>query len=726
MSGSDEEIGNLVTSDMLHNKNCFNYLRKLKISDDLVKFFPKELEQDLLKLIEIQHQRLDEYDSNFPYGDLYKRFFESLDDKTVIDQLNTQINDIKLELMRAEELEKSLSQNDNLSENMQTVAKGLLRKTTDGIKLLKKKLSTIEEGHEDLFISMYANNNEILEETYKLIKDITLEHRPVSAGLKSSIKRLAKDKGESINKESLTPSQAESTRYRLGAVFSDNYKPQHTTSLATERHYNWSEQSTVRELRFGTQGQRNEGIVQVSPAFEQFLSIQAKRTQRLEQLNEPRITHIYFNNLGRDRTDFEGKKERALTLKLEELEVTHPNVAVITLPADKGLIDHHDYQKTTPKHPFEDVKAEFLSIASQDPSCTQPIKDFYISERTRELLFKDKEGKYSIEYEKQKLGELIDKSFKALNIKPGAVLSPAEKQAVWFHFIKLELTNHIIDTFKPQELDKPFTINFSCKDAIDRGGVSSAYYNLINSFERSESPMSREEFERALHAAPTMVKGRGMNDHINIIWNTVNLYVNQKYESLQPDSTRAWLIKWRDLNCPKDRVEDVLNDRISDLELELVIAMENIVLKPDTPENKNMLVTIGLGQKILDSIKEQIQQGVSGKRLLLEAAVRTPEIILNPTKANITQYEQLTKNLSINYPALHVIGGLMKSLLGLVVCALSAGKYKGMLNEGWATVKVGWNVEERRTLQAQMKTQLENVKNEPSDEPKPKESPSPG
>lgn len=713
MSNEIEEVSDLITSDKLHNKNCFNYLRNLKLPTRLLQTLPPNLSE----LAEIQNQPPEKYNPDFAYGDLYKRFFDYIDDKTVIHDLyNKTLPELKekieseLKLAKAQ-LEQQERIKDDLPEGLRSPMR-LFRKNLEAkIKALEMEQSTIEEQFDDLFISMYVNNNKILEETYEIIKDITLQHTPVAPEIKSSIAKRTKDKKELINKESQTPSQAESTFARVSSVFSDTYKPQHTTSLATERHYKWNEGSPVKEVRFGTQGQRHEGIEQVSPAFEKFLSIQAKRAQSKEMLAEPIITHIYFNNLGRDRNDFEGKKEKALTHELEKLEKRHLNIAVITLPADKGLMDHHDYQNTAPTHQFDDVREEFLKIASQDSTCALPIKDFYISERTRKLLFKDEEGEYSIDTERKKLGELIDKSFAALNIKPGTVLSPAQKQAVWFHFIKSELTNHIIDTLKPKDLDAQLTINFSCKDAIDRGGVSSAYYNLVNSFERSHSPMSREEFERALHAAPTMVKGRGMNDHIKILWNCVDLYVNKNYETLKQDPERAWLIEWRDLNCPKARVQEVLKNRLLQLMTELEEARQKEESKQDN-KNTSKLEAIQKGIEILEKIQNQVDQGVSGKRLLLEAAVRTPTMVLNPTEENVKQYEKLSDKLSIKYPALNVIGGLMKSLVGLVVYAISKGKKQDMLNEGWATVKSGLEVGTRRDLQSKMKEQLRELKAE--------------
>src|SRR4029078_3445836 len=101
---------------------------------------------------------------------------------------------------------------------------------------------------------------------------------------------------------------------------------------------------------------------------------------------------------------------------------------------------------------------------------------------------------------------------------------------------------------------KPKSFNFSCKDAIDRGALSSTYYNLIKSFTLND-PISKDEFELSLDAAAANVKGRGMNFHRKIIWNTINEYVNANYIELMKDNRKSWLIYWRDMNCPHSRVQ---------------------------------------------------------------------------------------------------------------------------------------------------------------------------
>jgi hypothetical protein len=80
----------------------------------------------------------------------------------------------------------------------------------------------------------------------------------------------------------------------------------------------------------------------------------------------------------------------------------------------------------------------------------------------------------------------------------------------------------------------------SCKDGIDRGGVASAYYNIMKALELN-LPFEKNEFFRALHAAPSLVKGRGMNDHIGSLWNAVNIYCHNPKNNNIPDWLRVWV-----------------------------------------------------------------------------------------------------------------------------------------------------------------------------------------
>lgn len=628
---SYKENHNELDSSGLHNRNCFAYLKQIKISNSLLnaitvlsETLPKE--QDRAKavklwnmLIELQKQ---EAYSEYPFADLYTLFFEVVEDN--IDAIYD------------------------------------YHKSTKHLGKFKELISSI-----------YHNDNDILKNTYAAIKQDTLLHAPIDGRMENKISNRLKDNGKSINRHSLTPQEAGSAIGRLNALLSANFKPQHTTSLATLRHYEHQGSNTPIEYRFGTQGQRHNSQPRVSPLFKYWL-----------KLGTP---HIYFNNLGLDRSDLEGNKERELSLALHELEADHPNLCVITLPADKGSMSQSEYKNINTSYDAVWVYDKFLAIAmngSDLNATTNEIRDFYISPKFKDILYAELDGG-----EEGCLKELLNQSLIDLGLVNKPRLSGSERQALWFHFTKFELTNFIIDRLKPAG------INFSCKDAIDRGAVSSVYYQLMNSIE-SNIPMQREKFEEALHAAAAMVKGRGMNSNLNLIWNALDIYIEANYDRINDDSRLTWLIEWRDFNCPYNRVSELLARRVKQgLEL----------LKP--LENSDKVV---LGRNILTAIREQSDLNLSGKRLLLEAAARTPNLILkpeltDPLRDRIRYYSDLTEKLTISYPKLQILTGLMKMLVGSLLFIPSIGKSRSLITAGLATSRAGFYAKTRTEM-------LENIK----------------
>lgn len=277
------------------------------------------------------------------------------------------------------------------------------------------------------------------------------------------------------------------------------------------------------------------------------------------------FTHVYFNNLSRvggdhSKLDLERKsREKNMTIQLEGMEDIHGNVAVITLPADEGWMNHLlASDRTYPDTPNKDNVFKYILAIANGESWADYAKDFHISKPIKAYLYGDGFS-YSKEQETEVLSQLLENSFQELGFDASSCLSPADKQAVYFHFIKYELTNYILAKLAP------FTFNFSCKDAIDRGGVSSAYYNLMNSI-AMKTPITQDEFERLLHGAPTLVKGRGMNKHTHLIWNTIDAYVAANRHKLDYNGNPvlpAWLPAWCDKhalpNSPQYCISELAN-----------------------------------------------------------------------------------------------------------------------------------------------------------------------
>ncbi len=464
------------TSNQLYNVNSFEYLQYLVQSID-----EENIPVELLSLFKKAVKATKRFKENFCYGDLYTTVWEALTNYVELKPKDNRIN--------------------------------------------------------NLVIRLYINRNLASERTYMLIQSIIKSCAGNSARIASAIST-ALPESESDEKaiNEITPLTRESTKERLlDSFIREDFKPQHLTSLLSVRNYRYKQKSDPIELRSGTQAERHGRKPRVSPLFKKFIEI-----QRQDNPNAG-ITHVYFNALGRDALPFsfgaffkgiERSSESAFSSELEKLEDTHTNVAVITLPADKGIMAHsYVKDQTIVKNPFD----KLLDIACNRSQ--EPVKDFYISDSIRIKLF----GNHN---QDDQLEDLLFKSFEDLGFLGKEELTRAEFQAVWFYFTKYTLTNFIIEKLNP------LTFQMSCKDGIDRAGVHSAFYNLMKSFEPGRKPMSLEEFEQAIDAAATMVKGRGMNDHRDRLWNVINFYVRANYGRLENDENKSWLLRWHANNCP--------------------------------------------------------------------------------------------------------------------------------------------------------------------------------
>jgi len=490
----------------LRNINSFEYLA------NIAPYIPESLidggQDAIFFLVKDICGEGQSYQKDFPYGNLYTAFLKRLDDKFGKNPLR----------------EKVL--NGRLSDDM------------------KEMLNLI-----------YANPNRGLERAGEFIEDITSKVQQTSRKIETQVRgKLIGIRDDDTIKEMIikkfkfnlnitrgsktTPQEEGSNFMLLKGLFQRNYKPLFSTGQPSVRKYEHQQAEDIKEYRFGTQGQRYKGNPRVSPLFEAWLSIQPRKA-------ESDISHVYFNNLGLDRPDtldVPGVKEAALSLQLQALEDGHKNVAVITLPADKGIMAHNLLKAHNKRHSYGDAKNYMCNLVTGKSKAK--FKDFHISDRIKKLIYGEKDGKYDAAHEEEIINELLDKSFKKMGFSENQQLSDAELQAVYFHFIKFELTQFILAKLKPN------SFNMSCKDAIDRGGVSSAYYNLILSIERNK-PMSAKEFDRAMHAAPTIVKGRGMNDHSQRIWNAINVYINGQDEADPENNIPHWLRDWRLKHAPR-------------------------------------------------------------------------------------------------------------------------------------------------------------------------------
>lgn len=578
-----EHAKKIPDGDTLRNINSHEYLLNIFYAiDEVMKNNPRFVIPDKFYPLDALYNdfKLDEnirnYNPRFPYGDYYSKIIQAMDmeDNTFKKHLEAKERELKAAQEKKREAEEA--------ENTQGLSETEIKAPTPGIetpagfvKKLETEISTLRAIYAAGVKTIFANPNQGLERTAAMIDPIlkTTSHTSEDIQKKVTLRMKGKRKlfTSTINKT--TPQKMGSWLGRAVDTFSSTSKSQLTTNMASIRTYGYKERKNADgkeehrtdlslELRFGTMGQFHESKARASPLFKKFLDVQKE-----ERKNHPpaslhtRITHVYFNNLAQDRKDKEGQWEAQRTAQLHALEGDHDNVAVITLPADKGLFDHHLIQNHDQAIPSIQAFEKILAIANG--TSTLDIKDFYISPEIKQLLYDyDKDNEQII------LENLLHASFKKLGIDINQTMSPAEFQAVYFHFMKYELPNFILEKLQP------VSFNMSCKDAIDRGGVSSAYYNLIKSLEQKPpQPLSQDEFYCALHAAPTLVKGRGMNDHSKLIWNAVDKYI----DGAKKCSIPPWLEEWRKKHAP-------LGSKV-----QLCTSLENYIEKNKPKESKHRM-----------------------------------------------------------------------------------------------------------------------------------------
>lgn len=519
---------NILNGNVLRNINCYEYLGYIALH------IPKELQEKNFTFKELYHLYLTnpEYHPDYPYGNLYTQFLLECEAQIafITQQKNNYLFKIKHHKTELQKLKTEPLGNSETQENRQN--------QIENCKKEKQQAKTNYKSIIQMLHLILANPNKALERSYQMVKKVIEATSQTSNHIESTITARLNEKTGGP-KNDITPQMAGSLMQRISCALSSEYKPTTTTSTPSVREYQHQKTGwSPKEYRFGTQGQYHQGVAEVSPLFKAWLMQQkGKRSP---------IAHIYFNSLPytSERNHAE-RRERNLTLALHELP--DENLAVITLPSDmdllkvSGLTQHH----TEDSNDYETVKNKMLQIAIGIDN--KPIEDFYINDRVKKLLYG--EGvPYNKENEKKIADALLVKSFKVMGIDTSKKISLPRQQAVFFHFIKYEFTNFIIETLHPA------SFNMACKDAIDRGGVSSAYYNLMKSMEKGVS-MSQDEFVCGLHGAPTLVKGRGMNFHSKIIWNAIDSFVNA-YDAAVKHSGQLpyadfpdWLRIWRDKNA---------------------------------------------------------------------------------------------------------------------------------------------------------------------------------
>lgn len=445
------------------------------------------------------------------------------------------------------------------------------------------------------------------------------------------------------------PQASESLISRSLDNIGPNYKPMIRNGLPCQIKYAYQEESKAIELRLSTQGERHYGFNRLSPLFAEWLRINEAPNK------ESCITHVYFNLLKHDaKLTFFNFNEYLASLNESWLaspliHCQKPNLAVITLPAHGGFFNENKLHAHQEKFELETVKTWFLQAAMAKSADKR--NHFIINDAIKEKL-------YGLD-EKAILNGLLVRSTKALKLEKKSSLSSSQMQALWFHFIRAE--------FAPFALNQlnPFSFNFTCKEGIDRGGISSAYFNLMQSF-NTDKPMSQDEFLNAIHGPAAMVKGRGLNFHHGFLFNAIHHYVKANQDKLIADRSKHWLIHWRNDNTPYNQLsEKMLAD---------AIALNQKLVEKHSPYNKQAYLAV------LNAINTQLEKEngtrphVDGKRSLMDCVSICTKAMLSDSPS---QYQNKVKELAISIKGItnyRMVGAYVNYFLGWLLSCFSFGK----------------------------------------------------
>lgn len=388
------------------------------------------------------------------------------------------------------------------------------------------KDSNLKKFHQDFFLALFENDNKIHSRIYHEII------QPSRTKKTSAKEKISRNQAELSGRPFSGIEHPEHAANRFfSGILGIAYHPLKKNNIP---YISFGHPESGRKnLRFGAQV---NGSDKVNKAFIQFLAV------KKEKKPQKKFNHVYINLQKRDMKEggkFERYFERNRSLALEELEKQEKlGIAVITLPADshfffKGFSHHTGLNTSNEKTKLSDLKNDIIDAIKNNK------RDFYLSKDVKEIVFGDSLDLQVSELFRTAASEVLGRPY-----RPGEEVDPAVRQAIFFHFVKFHLTDHILKKIDPE------TYNISCKDNIDRGGVHNLWYEFMLTIKNGEK-VSLEEFEKNLDASAILVKDRPMNEHRNVIWNMMyqaftnnpTLFANQA----------PWVGDWLSQNIPLEK-----------------------------------------------------------------------------------------------------------------------------------------------------------------------------
>ncbi|MCF6807895.1 hypothetical protein L3V79_05990 [Thiotrichales bacterium 19S9-12] len=473
--------------------------------------------------------------------------------KNIINHINDDLlesevfNDIKAPL---QEVKKycNTDMNYDASYPYGNLRKALISKLRSFINKIEEKGLSLSKEQQKFFdclvISCIENENKALEFIYEVISDDLNRLHQTSNEAKDKITTKLQPKGSLINTDNpsnkgslvgLTKAFGAWTTiggYYLGL----SYQP-FEWNIPQVVQYKYKElKAYPKEDRMGTIGVYKEAVEEIEPFAKYYLQAVARRAEEKKDLKS-KFSTIYFNFLQTKGKTSESLLEGGITDKLHKLEESDQyGVAVITMPlkfTTYSTISLEDYKK---------------KLAD---AFTNNLLGVKFSSQVRSMLFQ-KEGQFE-----QKINDLLDQSASKLKFDDHVELNKNNQIALYQYFSKYLVVKFLIEELGPDIL------LFICKDGIDRSRVASLIYNLMESIETG-SPMTKNEFLQALHAAAVLVKGRPMNENIKNFWIFIDALLNANQALIESHSTE-YLAHWRDENTlPEVLAESQEKERLLD------------------------------------------------------------------------------------------------------------------------------------------------------------------
>lgn len=441
----------------------------------------------------------------------------------------------------------------------------------------------LKKFHQAFFIALFENDNKIHTE----INQKVIQHN--KSNPTSDLQRVTKNQAKLTKRPFTGISHPENNINRFfSGILGIKYHPLKKNNVP---YISFEHPNTKRNnLRFGAQ---INGLGTVNRSFTQYLAV-----KKAQNPDKP-YNHVYINLQKRDMNEggkFERYFERTRSLALENLENRKSlGIAVVTLPADSrfffsGFSHATGLSNSNQLTSLNELKDD-LVVALQNNT-----HDFYMSDDVKEALFGNNISPI--------VGELFARAAKDIlgkDYSPQKQVDPTIRQAILFHFVKFHLTDHILNQLQPDNF------NISCKDNIDRGGAHNLWYELNLAIRDGTQNIPLEDFQKNLDASALLVKDRPMNNHRNVIWNT--LYQQFIHNPQKTAERMPWVGDWLARNIP---LEKHLENRLQKPSHEITLSKslknslaKRLGKKPNDLTNSEVLALI---QKDVNSRINNIQK----------------------------------------------------------------------------------------------------------------------